>query len=76
MSLKKDTAYVFVSIHGRLAIPLEHVHILKDCANIDYDWAKDSGKRWKLSTQEMDMNIIDPETITAIITEARLKGAS
>jgi hypothetical protein len=74
--LKRDTTYAFVSIHGRLAIPLEHIHILQDCANIDYDWGKESGKKWKLSAQEMDMNIIHPETITAIITEARLKGTS
>ena len=74
--LKRDTTYAFVSIHGRLAIPLEHIHILQDCANIDYDWGKENGKKWKLSAQEMDMNIIHPETITAIITEARLKGTS
>lgn len=74
--LRRDTTYAFVSIHGRLAIPLEHVHLLKDCANIDYDWGKEHGKKWKLSAQEMEINIIDPETITAIITEARLKGTS
>lgn len=74
--LKRDTTYAFVSIHGRIAIPLEHIHLLKDCANIDYDWGKESGKKWKLSAQEMEFTIIHPETITAIITEARLKGTS
>lgn len=74
--LKRDTMYAFVSIHGRFAIPLEHIHLLKDCANIDYDWAKENGRRWKLSAQEMEINIIQPETITAIIIEDKMKGAS
>lgn len=76
MSLKKDTTYAFVSVHGRIAIPLDHIHILKDCATIDYDWGRENGKNWKLGTQEMEFTIAEPETITAIITEARLKGTS
>jgi hypothetical protein len=75
MALKPDTPYVFVNIaHQHLAIPLEHIQILKDCAVVDYDY-KD-GRQWKLVDARMSMELAGPEEVTAIIAAHRLKGTT
>lgn len=74
--LKRDTMYAFINTSGRFAIPVEHLHILEHCANIEYDWTKESGRQWKLGKSEMELSIIEPSLITALIIEDKMKGAS
>lgn len=74
MSLKKDTDYAFISCHSHLAIPLEHLHILKNCALVDREWGQESGRRWKLNKSELELTAVSAETITSLIAQDRLES--
>ena len=75
MALKPDTAYVFVGVHGHLAIPLEHVHILKDCDLVTYDY-NGGNREWKISDGRMQMEALDAKYVNAIIIADKMKGTT
>jgi hypothetical protein len=76
MALKPDTPYVFVHVaHQYLAVPLEYAHILNDCAVVDYDY-KGSERCWKLADPRMQMELLGPKEITALIAADRMKGTT
>ena len=75
MALKPDTAYAFLGVRQYLAIPLEHVHILKDCDIVTYEYT--SGTRnWKIADDRMQMEAIDAKYVNALIIADKMKGTT